>query len=265
MKLRVALLLAACAAGCEHTNKSADQPASSSPPAGTNAPTPPSPTSDMKPEPVAKAPGMAAPTPGPAPAPAADEVRPPTAADLAEYTKDIAGSGKLMATLDTSQGTIHCALFADKAPATVANFVGLATGKKAWTDPASHEVQKGKPFFDGLTFHRVIPDFMIQGGDPLGLGYGGPGYYFDDEIDRSLPMGPGALAMANAGVRGGHGTNGSQFFIMEGARPDLVGHHTVFGQCKELDVVKKITSVPTGAQDKPTTPVTINKVTISKS
>ena len=256
MKLRVALLLAACTVGCEHDHKPADQ--STPTPA---APTPaPKPEGDMKPEPVQKAPAVAVPAPQ-----QPDEVRPPTAADLAEYTKDLPGRGnKLEATIDTTQGTIHCELFADKAPATVANFVGLATGKKAWLDPQSRDVQKGKPFFDGLTFHRVIPGFMIQGGDPLGLGYGGPGYYFDDEIDRSLPMGPGALAMANAGVRGGHGTNGSQFFIMEGARPDLVGHHTVFGQCKELDVVKKITSVPTGDNDKPTTPVTINKITISK-
>ncbi len=258
MKLRVALAIAAFAAGCEHTNKPADQPGSAAPAPAPAQPAPAKPD-DMKPEPVAKAPAVAVPAPTPP-----EDVRPPTAADLDEYTKDIPGKGKLMATIETSQGTIHCELFADKAPATVANFVGLATGKKAWTDPASHEVQKGKPFFDGLTFHRVIPGFMIQGGDPLGLGYGGPGYYFDDEIDRSLPMGPGALAMANAGVRGGHGTNGSQFFIMEGARPDLVGHHTVFGQCKELDVVKKITSVPTGENDKPTTPVVIKKVTISK-
>jgi peptidyl-prolyl cis-trans isomerase A (cyclophilin A) len=122
-------------------------------------------------------------------------------------------------------------------------------------------VQAGKPFFDGLIFHRVIPEFMIQGGDPLGQGIGGPGYQFDDEFDRSLQMGPGALAMANAGP----GTNGSQFFIMEGSRPDLVGHHTIFGQCKEVDLVSKITHVPTGANDKPSTPVTIKHVAISKS
>ncbi len=247
------ILLAAAICACEHKSQPSE-PAGNAPSAAA-----PKAADDMKAEPVAKAPPAVAPA-----APVEQEVRPPVAADLAEYTKDLGGTTNLTATFETSQGTIHCELFADKAPMTVANFVGLARGLKAWTDPQSHETVKGKPFYDGLTFHRVIPDFMIQGGDPLGAGYGGPGYYFDDEIDRSLPMKPGALAMANAGVRGGHGTNGSQFFIMEGERPDLVGHHTVFGQCKELDVVKKITQVPVNSEDKPNTPVTINKLTISR-
>jgi peptidyl-prolyl cis-trans isomerase A (cyclophilin A) len=248
------ILLAAAICACEHKSQSTAEPTGNAPSAAPK-------TDDMKAEPVAKAPPAMAP-----PAPVEQEVRPPVAADLAEYTKDLGGTTNLSATFDTSQGTIHCELFADKAPATVANFVGLARGLKPWTDPQSqsHETVKGKPFYDGLTFHRVIPDFMIQGGDPLGVGMGGPGYYFDDEIDRSLPMKAGALAMANAGVRGGHGTNGSQFFIMEGERPDLVGHHTVFGQCKELDVVKKITHVPVNSDDKPNTPITINKLTISR-
>jgi len=143
---------------------------------------------------------------------------------------------------------------------TVANFVGLATGKKAWLDPSNGQLQRNKPYFDGLTFHRVIPGFMIQGGDPLGAGTGGPGYMFANEIDRSLKMDPGALAMANAGPD----TNGSQFFIMEGSKPGLVGGYSNFGQCKDPDVVKKITSVKTGANDKPDEPVTITKVTITK-
>jgi peptidyl-prolyl cis-trans isomerase A (cyclophilin A) len=244
----VVSFLGAAICACEHKSQSTAEPTPSA-----AAPK----TDDMKAEPVAKAPPAMAP-----PAPV-EEVRPPVAADLAEYTKDLGGTTNLSATFDTSQGTIHCELFADKAPMTVANFVGLARGMKPWTDPQSHDTVK-KPFYDGLMFHRVIPDFMIQGGDPLGVGMGGPGYYFDDEIDRSLPIKPGTLAMANAGVRGGHGTNGSQFFIMEGERPDLVGHHTVFGQCKELDVIKKITHLPVNADDKPNTPVTINKLTISR-
>jgi peptidyl-prolyl cis-trans isomerase A (cyclophilin A) len=261
MKLRVALTLIALSAACEHTNKSSDQPAPAPVPATPPAAAAPKPPEEMKPEPVAKAPPAA---PAEAP-PAADDLRPPVAADLAEYVKDIKGSGALQATIETSLGTIHCQFFDDKAPMTVANFVGLATGKKPWKNPKTGNVEKGKPFFDGLTFHRVIPGFMIQGGDPLGEGVGGPGYQFGNEFDRSLSMGPGALAMANADnpAVGRVGTNGSQFFIMEGARPDLIGHHTVFGQCKEVDVVKKITAAP--AQDtKPSPPVTITKVTISR-
>src|SRR6185369_12149504 len=116
-------------------------------------------------EPVAKDPAASAAT-----------VRAPVAADLAEYTKDITGAGPLTATIETSMGAFHCQLFDDKAPATVANFVGLATGKKPWRNPQTRSVETGKPFYDGLTFHRVIPTFMIQGGDPLGTGGGDPGY-----------------------------------------------------------------------------------------
>ncbi len=218
---------------------------------------------DTSAQPANKAPELPK-QPSPDPTPAAD-VRPPVAADLAEYTKDLPGSGdKLMATIETSLGTFHCELFGDKAPMTVANFVGLATGKKPWLNPKTGNVERGTPFFNGITFHRVIPGFMIQGGDPLGAGTGGPGYNFDDEIWDGQHVGPGVLAMANAGVRGGHGTNGSQFFIMEGDRPDLDKKHTVFGKCAEIDLVKKIENVPTGANDKPETPVTINNVTISK-
>ena len=201
--------------------------------------------------------------PSPDPTPAAD-VRKPVAADLAEYTKDIPGNGKLMMKLETSLGTFNCELYADKAPMTVANFVGLATGKKAWMNPKTGNVERGKPYFEGITFHRVIPGFMIQGGDPLGAGYGGPGYNFDDEIWEGQHIVPGVLAMANAGVRNGEGTNGSQFFIMEGERADLDKKHTVFGKCNEIDLIKKIASVPTGENDKPNEPVTITKVTFSK-
>jgi peptidyl-prolyl cis-trans isomerase A (cyclophilin A) len=216
---------------------------------------------EMAPEPVGKDPAPAQKQPSPDPAPAAGLVRPPTAADLTEYEKKLPGSGtKLLAQIDTNLGTIHCELFGDKTPMTVANFVGLATGQKPWLNPKTGDVEQNKPYFDGLTFHRVIAGFMIQGGDPLGQGIGGPGYQFANEIAPDLKMDPGALAMANAGPD----TNGSQFFIMEGSKPALVGGYSIFGQCKDPDVVKKITSVKTGPDDKPETPVTITKVTITK-
>jgi peptidyl-prolyl cis-trans isomerase A (cyclophilin A) len=263
MKLhRVSALLVgllAVSAACENKNKPKEAAPAQQGEGGSAA----KPAEEMKPEAVGKAPELPK-QPSPDPTPGAD-VRAPVAADLAEYTKDLPGSGnKLMAQIDTSMGTFHCELFGDKAPATVANFIGLATGKKAWLNPKTGNVERGKPFFEGITFHRVIPEFMIQGGDPLGQGIGGPGYNFNDEIWQGQHVGAGALAMANAGVRGGQGTNGSQFFIMEGDRPDLDTHHTVFGQCKELDLVKKIARVPTGDQDKPKEPVTITKVTITK-
>ena len=196
----------------------------------------------------------------PAP-PAKPGTRPPTAADLAAYTRDLSGDGALIATIETSHGTIHCELAADKAPMTVANFVGLATGKHAWWSDKAGKAMTGSPFFDGLTFHRVIPEFMIQGGDPTGSGTGGPGYQFADEIDPSLRHDrPGILSMANAGK----GTNGSQFFITEVPTPQLDGKHAVFGHCKEIDIVKKIARVPTGAQDRPVEPVVMKRITISK-
>src|SRR5262245_10822093 len=254
-----ALLLVTLIAGCkkaqEDAKPTADKPSGSA----TGA----KPADDMKPEPVGKDPGKpAAPpaTPPEAPPAAADNtVRPPTAADLATYTKDITGNGPLTGTIETSLGTFHCELFADKAPMTVANFVGLATGKKAWQSPGG-STEVGKPFYNGLIFRRVIPGFMIQGGDPEGIGRGGPGYQFDDEVNNGLTMKPGTLAMANAGP----GTNGSQFFITEGAPGHLNNRHTIFGLCKEVDLVRKIEGVPRDPGDKPNTPVTINKITFSK-
>ncbi len=199
------------------------------------------------------------------PAPPLPDVRAPEEYDLKEYTKDLPGQGdKLLATIETSLGTLHCQLFPDRAPATVANFIGLATGKKPWTDPKTGNTQKGVPFYDGLTFHRVIPNFMIQGGDPTATGTSGPGYQFNDELSPDLDMGPGTLAMANAGVRNGEGTNGSQFFIMSNAsRPDLAKKHSIFGHCNEVEVVERITQTPRGPNDKPETPVTM-KITIAK-
>jgi peptidyl-prolyl cis-trans isomerase A (cyclophilin A) len=266
-----ALLLVTLVAGCKPKKPDDNAPTPDKPSGSANGTA--KPADDMKPEPVGKDPGKPAGDPRSGAAPAApssgggaaadNTVRPPTAADLADYTKDLSGNGPLTATIDTSLGTFHCELFADKAPMTVANFVGLATGKKAWKDDTG-PVQTSKPFFEGLTFHRVIPGFMIQGGDPEGSGRGDPGYKFDDEVNNGLVMKPGTLAMANAGVRAGHGTNGSQFFITEGSPSFLNNKHTIFGQCKEVDLVKKIEGVPRNGDDKPDTPVTINKVTISK-
>jgi len=165
------------------------------------------------------------------------------------------------AVIETTMGNLRCKLFPKEAPKTVANFIGLADGTKDWTDPATGQKKHGVPLYSGTIFHRVIPNFMIQGGDPLGTGVGDPGYKFEDEIVPSLTFDrPGRLAMANAGP----GTNGSQFFITEVATPWLNGHHTIFGQCDEasVELVKKIARVPKGPADKPTTPVRINKIVI---
>jgi len=165
------------------------------------------------------------------------------------------------ATFETTEGNFKIRLFDKEAPNTVANFTGLAEGTKEWTDPASGQKRKG-PFYDGIVFHRVINGFMIQGGDPLGQGIGGPGYKFADEFHPSARHSKaGILSMANSGPN----TNGSQFFITLGPTPQLDNRHSVFGEVVEgLDIVKKIGGVATGAQDRPRTPVVINKVTIER-
>ena len=161
--------------------------------------------------------------------------------------------------LETSLGEITCELFPDKAPVTVQNFAGLADGSKEFVDPKTQERTK-RPFYDGLTFHRVIPKFMIQGGCPLGTGTGGPSYKFQDEFSKDLSFDqPGRLAMANAGP----GTNGSQFFITVAPTDWLDDHHTIFGQViNGMDVVDKIVNTPKGANDRPKTPVVMNSVKI---
>jgi peptidyl-prolyl cis-trans isomerase A (cyclophilin A) len=185
----------------------------------------------------------------------------PDKSHLADYLANVPGSGpKLVAKIETQQGTITCELFPDRTPMTVANFIGLATGQKAWKNPRNGNVEIGKPFYDGLTFHRVIPNFMIQGGDPVGTGGGGPGYSFADEVSPSDQMEVGTLAMANAGPA----TNGSQFFITENAPSWLNGKHTIFGKCNESAVVQAITGVPKVGESTPQTPITM-KVTVSKS
>lgn len=167
----------------------------------------------------------------------------------------------MIATFDTNRGTFKVKLFADKAPKTVENFVGLADGTKEFTDPKTGEKTK-RPYFDGLIFHRVIKDFMIQGGCPIGQGTGGPGYKFADEFHPELKHNkPGLLSMANAGP----GTNGSQFFITTVPTPWLDNRHTIFGEVTEgYDVVDAIGKTKTGPMDRPVEPIVINKVTITK-
>jgi peptidyl-prolyl cis-trans isomerase A (cyclophilin A) len=165
------------------------------------------------------------------------------------------------AQFETTEGSFTIRLFDKEAPNTVANFVGLAEGTKEWKDPATGETKKA-PFYNGIIFHRVIDGFMIQGGDPLGVGTGGPGYTFKDEFHPSRRHDKaGMLSMANAGPN----TNGSQFFITLGPTPHLDNRHSVFGEVVSgLDVVKKIGSVQTGRQDRPVKPVVIEKLTIER-
>jgi peptidyl-prolyl cis-trans isomerase A (cyclophilin A) len=172
------------------------------------------------------------------------------------------GGKELFATFDTTEGTIVVKLFSKDAPKTVENFVGLATGEKQWTHPATGEQQNGKPLYDGTIFHRCIKDFMVQGGDPLGKGIGGPGYKFEDEFKSGKTFDkPGILAMANAGP----GTNGSQFFITVAPTSWLNNKHTIFGEVVSgYEHVAKIANViPKGSGDRPKTDVKINKLTIS--
>jgi peptidyl-prolyl cis-trans isomerase A (cyclophilin A) len=167
----------------------------------------------------------------------------------------------LYATIETSMGKIVVELYEKQAPETVKNFVGLAKGEKEWTDPKTNAKVK-KPFYNGLIFHRVIPNFMIQGGCPSGNGMGGPGYQFKDEFDPSLKFDKaGRLAMANAGP----GTNGSQFFITVAPTPHLNNRHTIFGQVIEgQDVANEIAGVPRDGRDKPIKPVTIKTITFER-
>ncbi len=203
-------------------------------------------------------------------APAATEERndpPPNADDplkgkfsLADATKNVKGTGALTAKIETSLATVTCRLFDDRAPVTVANFIGLATGERTWKDPNSGK-WVNKPAYDGTTFHRIIKGFMIQGGDPKGNGSGEPGYVIKDEIweggkhDRT-----GLLCMANRGPN----TNGAQFFITEEPKASLDGNYTIFGECAPTQAVHDIAKVPTDPSDKPQTPVIIKSVKISR-
>lgn len=166
----------------------------------------------------------------------------------------------LYAILETSLGKIVCQLYPEQAPLTVKNFVGLAKGEQPWLDPKSKELVK-KPLYNGTIFHRVIPDFMIQGGDPLGNGMGGPGYKFDDEFSDELQFDQvGRLAMANSGPR----TNGSQFFITVAKTPWLNNRHTIFGQVVSgMEIVEKISLVERDGNDRPKKEVVLKNVTIT--
>jgi len=179
-------------------------------------------------------------------------------------TKKAKASNKgkdMIAVFETSQGTFKVKLFPQQAPKTVENFVGLAEGTKEFTDPATGKPTK-KAFYNGLKFHRVIPDFMIQGGDPLGTGTGGPGYKFGDEFSKELRHNkPGLLSMANAGP----GTNGSQFFVTVAATPWLDDKHTIFGEVIEgMDVVTGISKAKRGPIDRPVEDIVIKTLKIER-
>jgi peptidyl-prolyl cis-trans isomerase A (cyclophilin A) len=162
------------------------------------------------------------------------------------------------ATVHTTKGSFSVQLMPDHAPKAVDNFVGLASGSREWRDPRDGEL-RSDPLYPGTIFHRVIPGFMVQGGDPTGTGTGGPGYRFEDECPPGGPRfdRPGLLAMANAGPD----TNGSQFFVTVAATPWLDGRHTIFGEVSDgYDVVEAIAAVPTGAQDRPVDDVAIQEI-----
>ena len=194
--------------------------------------------------------------PKPPPSPEA-----PSAETLDRLTDDLSGEGPLIATLTTTEGPIRCRLFEDRTPITVANFVGLARGEIPWVDPTDGDIVRDKPFYNGVEFHRVIPDFVIQAGDRTGTGKHGPGYTIPDEFDESLRFEvPGVLGMANRGPD----TGGSQFFITEKALAHLDGRHTVFGICRDLETVSDIARTPAGPQNHPEDPVLIRDITFQR-
>ncbi|MFZ5440907.1 MAG: peptidylprolyl isomerase [Myxococcota bacterium] len=178
------------------------------------------------------------------------------------WTEKAKAGQELFATLKTNQGAITVKLFSKETPKTVQNFVGLATGEREWRHPATGEAKRGVPLYNGTVFHRVIPNFMIQGGDPLGNGTGTPGYNFEDEVSTGRTFDRvGQLAMANAGPN----TNGSQFFITTSTPGYLNGKHTIFGEVvKGYEIVEAISKVPTQGS-RPVQPVVIESITISEA
>jgi cyclophilin family peptidyl-prolyl cis-trans isomerase len=202
-------------------------------------------------------------TAAPPATPSPSTTTPAAKVDDKDLTPDNAGNAagtasNPIAIIQTTEGVFRCVLFKDEAPLTVDNFVGLATGTKDWTDPATGFKKHHVPLYTATIFHRVIPNFMIQGGDPEGTGEGDPGYKFKDEFrDDLLFDRPGRLAMANSGPN----TNGSQFFITEVPTPHLNGKHTIFGQCDNVNLVQQIAREPRDPRDdRPITPVSIVKI-----
>ena len=175
---------------------------------------------------------------------------------------NVPGNGQLRARFTTSMGVMDAELYEHEAPKTVANFVGLALGTKSYIDPRTNQPSNA-PYYNGTVFHRVIPDFMIQGGDPTATGRGGPGYRFDDEFHPKLRhTGPGTLSMANSGPN----TNGSQFFICERATPHLDNRHAVFGRVTNgVQLIAQITGVPKDAGDKPLEQIVLESVEIYRA
>ena len=180
--------------------------------------------------------------------------------DSSDSTDGSQLNGTRTATLQTSMGTVEVELYGERAPRTVANFVGLATGDKTWTDPETGETVDGEPFYQDVPFHRIIDGFMIQTGDRTGTGRGGPGYQFDDEFHEELRHdSAGVVSMANSGPD----TNGSQFFITLTETPHLDDVHSVFGQVTEgMDIVREIGSVETDENDRPVEPVVLESIAI---
>ena len=223
-----------------------------------------SPQSNPATVPPSTAPATLPETPAPAtaqqPASQAPASQLPDAPGAAAIQQNIQPTGPL-AVFDTTMGRLTCKLFDKQSPLAATNFVALATGTKDWTDPNTSQKVHGKRFYDGTTFHRVIPQFMIQGGDRRGDGTGDAGFLFDNENTPGLTFNiPGRLAMANSGPN----TNGTQFFITERPYPDLDGKYTIFGQCDTHSVlmVASIARVDRDRDDKPLTPVVLNKLTI---
>jgi peptidyl-prolyl cis-trans isomerase A (cyclophilin A) len=181
---------------------------------------------------------------------------------LSSWSQSKAAGSQPTAVIDTTAGKLNCTLFPDVAPIGVANFIGLSNGTKDWTSPVTNQKKHGVPLYDGTIFHRVIPNFMIQGGDPTGKGTGDPGYTFKNETSAALKFDrPGRMAYANSGPD----TNGSQFFITEVPYPSLNGSYTIFGQCDDASVtlVKQIARMGRDSNDLPYKPVKINHITIS--
>ena len=194
-------------------------------------------------------------------APANDGPVPPLGSETTEeILAAFAGEGTLKATIVTSMGALNCELFDEQAPNTVANFIGLATGRKTYVDATTNEPRRSN-YYDGLLFHRVIPRFMIRGGDPTGTGSGGPGYRFADEFHPQLRHDRGGLlSMANAGPN----TNGSQFFVTEVPTPHLDNRHSIFGACEEVELVERMARVPTGPANRPLEPLVIEQIRITR-